>query len=202
MSSGWDGGREQLRDTFPHGEFPGNAWGATLYASPFARPWHHLDMHTFNHYMDRFTETMTMPYYEALPIVEDIEADIADLPITRVFTRGITPGLLNVHRVIAREQTMQQLFFLGVAVEAYAREHGTYPPSLEAVAGLGGASVIDPHTGEPFIYEVGGGGFDLYSVGPNRTDDGARHHPVDGDIVWRGRIEDAPQRKAAVVASR
>lgn len=75
----------------------------------------------------------------------------------------------------------------------------------ESLAGLNGASAIDPFSGKPFVFratedEAGGagaspGGFRLYSLGPDRDDDGGRNEPAiarnmglgrpaaDGDLV-------------------
>lgn len=199
MSGSWQQSRQQLDGLFEFGEFPGGTWGVTLYASPFARPWHNLDMMAFDHFAGEFETTLTMPFYEARPRLEQLEEDIAALPPTRVFTQGILPSMLNIHRAIARDQTLQQLFLLGVAVESYENEIGHYPSTLDTVQGLaGGTSIIDPHTGAPFRYNVEDGSFQLYSVGPNLSDDGAEHDFNDGDIVWRGRT--AEERGKALVA--
>jgi hypothetical protein len=53
---------------------------------------------------------------------------------------------------------------------------------------------IDPYTGDPFVYRQTADGFTLYSVGPNRQDDGGQHQPLSlssgpGDYVFWPRPE-------------
>ncbi len=79
-----------------------------------------------------------------------------------------------------------------VAVELYRRSHGKPPQSLQHLASLDidgdRLSVIDPLTGEPFIYEVRGDEYLLYSIGLDLSDDGAAlgsisaHRP--GDLIF------------------
>jgi len=184
MNGGWQSGQAQLREFFPHSQFPGGDWAATIYASPFARPWQHLDMIAFGQAMDAFEPTLAQPFYEARPVIEEIQGYIDSLPRTRAVTHGLVPAMMAIHRSMARAQTYQYLLSLGAAVESYANENGTYPANLGDLQG--DTSIIDPHTGAPFQYRTDGDTFQLYSVGPDLTDDGGEHDVIDGDIVWRG----------------
>jgi hypothetical protein len=61
------------------------------------------------------------------------------------------------------------------AVKRYYQQRGAYPPSLEALRPELGEMIIDPFTGKPFVYRADPKrGFQLYSLGENRTDDGGR----------------------------
>ncbi|MCL5280135.1 MAG: hypothetical protein M1376_09535 [Planctomycetes bacterium] len=81
----------------------------------------------------------------------------------------------------------------GLALLQYKQAHGVLPPTLDA---LGVAGLVDPFTEEPLHYRPEGEGFLVYSVGPDRKDNGGtprpeyqdadpRRKPVDYDIVWR-----------------
>ncbi len=184
MNGDWQSGQAQLQEFFPHSEFPGGDWAATVYASPFARPWQHLDMIAFGQAMDAFEPTLALPFYEARPIIEEIQGHIDNLPRTRAVTQGLVPAMMAIHRMMARAQTYQHLLSVGAAVETYGNHNGTYPPSLSDLQG--DTSIIDPHTGAPFQYRTDGDTFQLYSVGPDLEDDGGEHDLRQGDIVWRG----------------
>jgi hypothetical protein len=61
------------------------------------------------------------------------------------------------------------------AIRRSHQQRGAYPPSLEALRPELGEMIIDPFTGKPFVYRVNPKrGFQLYSVGENRADDGGR----------------------------
>lgn len=186
MESGW-GYNESFSELMDENSGMAETWGGYLYSSPLARPWQHLDMQTYGQIMDEYEATFALPYYEAREVLESIEREVDDLPFTRVLTRSLIPSVLSMHQALARTEAQQQLLLLGVALESYANEHGTYPSTLNDVQGqANGASTIDPFTGTPFHYTPEGDGFELYSVGRNLDDDGGRHDLNDGDIVWRG----------------
>jgi len=72
-------------------------------------------------------------------------------------------------------EDVAHLRLLGVlcAVRLHKHRTGNYPRTLDEL-GLG-EMVIDPYTGKPFVYRVDPlKGFQLYSVGSNRVDDGGR----------------------------
>jgi hypothetical protein len=62
------------------------------------------------------------------------------------------------------------------AVEAYKKEHGRYPESLQSLVGSYLKKLpTDPYSdGKPFIYKGEGNSYSLYSVGPNGKDDGGK----------------------------
>ncbi len=61
----------------------------------------------------------------------------------------------------------------GYALAEYHAGFDHYPPELESlVPDYLDAVPLDPFTGDPLKYELTDGGFLLYSVGPNETDDG------------------------------
>jgi hypothetical protein len=67
------------------------------------------------------------------------------------------------------------------AVKRYYQQHKAYPPSLEALRSELSEMIIDPFTGKPFVYRADPKrGFQIYSVGANRADDGGRVSIVQG----------------------
>jgi len=61
-----------------------------------------------------------------------------------------------------------------MAILAHEDAAESFPTALDR---LDGATVIDPLTGEPFIYRLTDDGFTLYSVGLDGDDDAGVHHP-------------------------
>ena len=157
---------------------------AAVYSSPVGAPWMNMDEATYAEVMARMAEASALPYYEARPILEGIEADVEALPITRLISRTMLPALTRAARAQARHEVHLDLMQLGLLVEQHHAEHGVYPESLNTITG--GQQPLDPFTGEPYRYSLSGDGFTLYSLGSNLTDDGGRHNYNDGDIVWRG----------------
>lgn len=86
-------------------------------------------------------------------------------------------------------QTAVDLATLACALERYRLTNGEFPAALDALAPQFIAKL--PHdviTGEPLKYRrTDGGGFALYSVGFNKTDDGGK--PCVRYRDWRGQLE-------------
>jgi len=162
-----------------------------FYGSPFGRPWLNMDESAYADLVGRTADAAELPYYEAHPLLTQIEQDVENLPLTRVGTRIMLPSLPRACQAQARLETALDLMQMGLLLEQYQSQHGSYPGTLDAIApSLGGSLPVDPFTGEPFHYQPSGDSFLLYSVGGNLTDDGASiHHPLTGDIVWRGQRE-------------
>jgi hypothetical protein len=93
-----------------------------------------------------------------------------------------------------------ELFVAALALQAWHAEHGAYPDTLDAlVPGTLDALPRDPFSGGPVKYRREGDEYVLYSVGPDRKDDGGRavdkdaqgrptqvvdRGAQDGDYVW------------------
>jgi hypothetical protein len=79
-----------------------------------------------------------------------------------------------------------------IALRLYRKEHGRYPENLSALVPRYLPSVpADPFDGKPLRYRREGTGFRLWSIGPDRKDDGGVEGKpgwwVQGDIVWAWR---------------
>jgi len=161
-----------------------------LYASPPARPWLNMDEAAYADLTGRMADAAELPYYEASPLLTQIDQDIENLPVTRVLSRTTLPPLSRVCQAQARHEAIVDLLQMGLLIEQYHARQGSYPESLDAIApGLRGGLPVDPLTGEPYHYRPSGDSFLLYSVGGNLTDDGGTHDWREGDWAWRGESE-------------
>lgn len=90
--------------------------------------------------------------------------------------------------VVAEDQQVEQfqLAQLALLLAAYHAEHDAYPAALDDLAPKYVEKLPrDVFTGDELKYRRTDGGYVLYSVGPNRTDDGGTKSPntMAGDIV-------------------
>jgi hypothetical protein len=79
----------------------------------------------------------------------------------------------NVSAIVAktgaRAVVDDALVQLACQLAEHRETQGSYP---RALADLGGKSILDPLTGEPFVYRLEGDRFVLYSIGPDGIDGG------------------------------
>jgi len=164
---------------------PAFAW---LYTSPLGSPWVNMDESAYADIMTRVETAGELPYYEAHPLLMQVEQDVENLPRTRIVSRNLLPALERACMAQARHEATLDLMQMGLLLEQYQAQHGTYPQSLDAISpGLGGELPVDPFTGASYHYRPSDDSFLLYSVGMNLSDDGgATHHHMTGDIIWRG----------------
>ena len=120
----------------------------------------------YQHYCDQLFAEVDKPPWERKPVPTNPKRFLNQL-LFPVFD-GATK----------REQSSMATFrLLGcyAAIRRYHQQRGAYPPSLEALRPELGEMIIDPFTGKPFVYRTHPKrGFQLYSVGENRRDDGGR----------------------------
>lgn len=91
----------------------------------------------------------------------------------RLLTSVLTPAIPQAQRRFAHTQTMVDAAVLACALERYRLATDAFPDSLAALTPTYLAK--PPHdliTGEPLRYRTEDGGFILYSVGWNTTDEG------------------------------
>jgi hypothetical protein len=183
---------------FPEAESPLGQFIETnllrAYISPLARPLLNRDAASYLETLARLQEITKLPYVEAAPQLAALEESTANASWTRVFTRrSVYEPVFGFPRAHALFEARIAVTRVGLTIERYHAEHGAYPESLEQIATrLPGGIPPDPFTGAPLIYQPSSDSFLLYSIGPNQTDDGGRHHPHRADITWRGAEEPRP----------
>jgi len=113
--------------------------------------------------------------------------------IGAVFITHLFPNAKIGFNAVDTIRASKRMTALAAALKLHRLEHGRYPETLAEVAPTPPDTVpVDPFTGEAFRYERRGDGFALWSVGPNRVDDGGsdpRGGFVDGDFApvdWSG----------------
>jgi hypothetical protein len=85
-------------------------------------------------------------------------------------------------RLVSQRRAVRLL----VALRRYHDAHNRWPAGLEELAALvPAAALLDPYTGQPFVYETVGDSFRLYACGPNRLDEGGSHaDEADDYSLW------------------
>ena len=86
----------------------------------------------------------------------------------------LAPAVPQARLAETRGTARYRLVLIGFALTVHQREHGEFPETLDALVPDPLDDLpLDPHTGQPFIYQrTDDGGFRLYSVGENLQDDG------------------------------
>ena len=164
---------------------------SVLYNTPLGAPLLSMDSAEYLDTMARLQEIALLPYYQALPRIDVIDREVENLPITRLYSRIVLPGLARPMEAQARHEAMLDLAMLGLSIEQFHQDFGVYPERLEdGGVSLPGGLPVDVYTGNPYIYRPSDTDFLLYSVGSNLVDDHGRHELHEGDIVWRGVSEE------------
>jgi len=129
--------------------------------------------------MRQATPLLEAPFYQFDKTA--LDGLIGDNPISR--------HLMDVYARLPIGETRAKAERAGItvaaAVEAYRRENGAYPDSLDAIV----PSVLaelprDPFTGRPFTYARQRNSYKLYSANTNMRDDGGRAQP------WNPKADD------------
>jgi hypothetical protein len=163
-----------------------------LYGTPLARPLLNIDEDTYANTMNRMSHALTMPYYEAKPMVDRINEEIANLPPERIVSRRMLPqhdDIPNAADYQAQHEAMIGLMQLGLTIEYYHSQEGVYPDTLEDIAPmLDNPLPTDPYTGQSFVYEPHEDDFTLYSPRSSVVEGGRFIASIFDDqfnIVWR-----------------
>ena len=156
------------------------------------RPLVNMDQALYVETMNRASEAMRLPFYEAKPILDEIEARVLSGFFSRFHpvTTMTAPNCTHYAERQANHEAQMGLMQIGLAVEQYQMQHGECPETLEQIAPtLGGTLPLDPFTGQPFVYEPRDDGFTLYSARGSVIDPVNRRMAngtdAQGNIVWR-----------------
>ncbi len=188
VEGGWFTRYKEMQDWMA-GEYSLSARASLIaYSSPLAKPWLNRDLENLAGLLEHTRTMVRLPYYEARPLIEEFNSDLLSdrfSPLTKRYAGVIALSPLESQ---ANHEARLQLLQIGLSLELYQTEHVTLPDSLNVLsATLPGNVMIDPYTGNPFLYKPEGDTFLLYSVGRNLADDGGRHDLNTGDFVWRGK---------------
>ena len=120
-------------------------------------------------------QMLRLSFTDRLDAAERLRHELEEKAVHERFalTGMFFPRFLKAIRKDTENIARQRLALTALAVEEYWVEHNRLPNSLNDLSpALIGGIPQDPFTGEPVIYGRKGNGFLIYSVGPDRTDDG------------------------------
>ena len=92
----------------------------------------------------------------------------------------------QLHRLFLRFDAAKRGTLLLAALKRYKGKNGYWPDSLEKIENLtNNKNLIDPRNNGSFVYKKIDNGFELYSIGPNKIDEGGnRYEPADDWPIW------------------
>ena len=157
------------------------------------QPFIAMDENTYMDIMDRTAALARLPFYEAKPLLDRLNAEISTLSWTSIVSRAITPTCTQYLPILRAGYDAQLgLIQVGLAVELYHGQHGVYPETLDEIAPtLDDEIPLDPFTGLQFVYEPGQDGFTLFSQSGNVADVNRYRMSIgnvadaNGNIYWR-----------------
>ncbi len=156
-------------------------WVMNVYRR-LARPVFHLDHALYLRTLHQFTEGLHRP------LLTRDEASLAErveqCPRVYVLFRHLVPALERIRVLHIQSLAELRLTRQGMGLLQHRQGHGTFP---ETLAPLLSEAVADPFTGEPMHYRRQSSGFLLYSLGPDREDNGGVEKAKERDkwdIVW------------------
>jgi hypothetical protein len=130
---------------------------------------------------------------EGPPATWDDEFDAREAQIKGggVLTRLLMPAVMKVAQAEVRCQATLRTAAAALAAERFRLKHGRWPADLAELisVGLSTGTSTDPYTGDRLRLVRGPAGVVIYSVGPDRVDDGGaplkRGLKQTGDIAFR-----------------
>ncbi len=121
----------------------------------------------YTRHFDVLIANARLPY--AAPKTEPV---IPNDPVSQILLSTFS----RAHWNFARNETQNALLLTALALRAYHLEHGSYPPSLDALA----PAYLKQVPADPFAlrgalrYRSTGAKYTLYSIGPDGRDDGGK----------------------------
>ncbi|HEV2949877.1 MAG TPA: hypothetical protein VGX70_21040 [Gemmataceae bacterium] len=122
--------------------------------------------------MTENVEAAKLPVEQQEAEFKRIEQSISGRP---QLIRMLVPAGMRVEQAYWRSQAQLRAAIVALAVERFRREHGRWPNSLgELVPDKLPQVYIDPYDGKPLRYRRNKDGVVIYSVGPDKIDDGGK----------------------------
>jgi hypothetical protein len=102
------------------------------------------------------------------------------------FTSTAIPRVDKAALFVAKMETLRQMVITAIAIERHIKRNGLPPKSLsELIPGLLQELPHDCFSGQPLCYRLSeNGGYLLYSVGTNGSDDGGKGDPLKPAKQW------------------
>jgi hypothetical protein len=148
--------------------------------------------------MSKLIDNARLPLDEQLETEEKVNAEITKRVARTYIARQLLPATSKYSEAIRRKVANVRCMLTLLAVERYRRQQGAWPKTLaELTPKLLKAVPLDPYDGKPLRYMEVPDGVIVYSIGPDRADDGGRinraHPAATGtdigyqlwDVPWR-----------------
>jgi hypothetical protein len=113
------------------------------------------------------------PLEEQAEEIAELEAGLKSRP---TMVRLLAPAVTKVHTAYLRSHAQLRCSAAAVAAERFRLAHGRWPESLEELVGAGllARVPVDPYTRSSLILRRLGDGLAIYSVGPDKQDNGGQ----------------------------
>jgi hypothetical protein len=125
--------------------------------------------------LTRHVEASRLPLHQQAEAERRISADAERLARDKVLTKLLPPSLNIICESQRRRHAQVRCMAVALAVERFRRKHGGWPESLAKLTPEFLKEVpLDPFDGRPLRYRQVEDGGVVYSVGPDRRDNGGR----------------------------
>ena len=114
-----------------------------------------------------------MPYQQGRRWLHELDEQVGSGEGVNPLLRSLAPSLGRCHFIKTRSETTRRATQLVSNLRAWEQQHGEYPDSLDVFADRDCA--YDPFGDGYFAYRRVDGGFKLYSVGGDGSDDAGVH---------------------------
>ncbi|HEX8834428.1 MAG TPA: hypothetical protein VF719_09520, partial [Abditibacteriaceae bacterium] len=124
------------------------------------------------------------------------EYDVMALPWSAALTKALLPVFGRTYSMVRQEEAYADMARVAFVLHAHRNRTGRYPKTLAEISNASQRSLpLDPYTKQPFGYRLSPDGFALYSVGPNKKDNGGKPEWIDStnrivydDLPWRNKV--------------
>lgn len=145
------------------------------------KPMYLADRAAYMRFMHESIDFLKRPYARE---AYDMEKKLEETH--HLMTRMLLPAISRVKVIQCEMLAELRIVRAGLALLHYKQSRNTFPDTLET---LKLNDTDDPFSQEPLHYKLQGEGFVLYSIGPDRKDDGGsprqKNQKEDWDIVWQ-----------------
>jgi hypothetical protein len=150
--------------------------------------------------MNEYVEIAKLPPEQQDERMKALEQKIKQAKVNYdIVTALVMPSIVKVAEAYRRQQAYLRCAIVAVAAERYRRDHGGWPATLEALAPEYIKPIpTDPYDGQPLRYKRLPDGAVVYSVGPDKKDDGGarnRANPIAKGIDYTFRLWDPAKRR-------
>jgi hypothetical protein len=149
--------------------------------------------------MGTLVDNARLPLDEQIDSEEKLTAEIKKQLARTYLARLLLPATSKVSEAVRRKVANVRCMLALMAVERCRRERGAWPKTLaELTPKLLKAVPLDPYDGKPLRFKAVPGGVIVYSIGPDRTDNGGkidRAKPTAAGTDIGYQLWDVPRRR-------